>query len=144
VDRKLNTHTLPPRIALSRCQIEKVVKHFYARVRTDDVLGPLFIGILSKDAAIWEAHEAKIANFWANAILHERSYDGNPMLVHSGISAIEPSMFTNWLALFDETLSDHLPTDLALQWSTLAHRIGRGLRFGVETSRDRLGPPILS
>jgi hemoglobin len=140
----LNSHTLPPRIALTRELIEKVVKHFYARVRTDDVLGPLFIGILSKDAGIWKTHEAKIANFWANAILYERSYDGNPMLVHSGISAIEPSMFTNWLALFDETLSEHLPTDLALQWSSLAHRIGRGLRFGIESARETSGPPILT
>ncbi len=119
------------------------MKHFYARVRVDKTLGPLFIGILSNDPEIWRVHEAKIANFWANAILHERSYDGNPMLVHSGISAIEPSMFTNWLALFDQTLSDELPSDLALQWSTLAHRIGRGLRFGVESAHETSGPPIL-
>ncbi|MCO4824361.1 MAG: group III truncated hemoglobin [Amylibacter sp.] len=139
----MNTHALPPRIPLTRRQIETVVKHFYARVRVDKTLGPLFIGILSNDPEIWRVHEAKIANFWANAILHERSYDGNPMLVHSGISAIEPSMFTNWLALFDQTLSDELPSDLALQWSTLAHRIGRGLRFGVESAHETSGPPIL-
>lgn len=136
-------NALPPRIAITRDQIETVVKHFYARVRVDPVLRPLFNGILSKDPEIWRTHKAKIANFWANAILHEHSYDGNPMLVHSGISAIEPSMFTNWLALFDQTLSDQLPPDLALQWSTLAHRIGRGLRFGVETARHSSGPPNL-
>lgn len=136
-------NALPPRIPVTRGQIERVVKHFYAAVRTDDVLGPLFNGILSKDPEIWRTHEAKIANFWANAILHERSYDGNPMLVHSGISALDPTMFTNWLGLFDKTLSDQLPADLALQWSTLAHRIGRGLRFGVESAHHSIGPPIL-
>ena len=129
MDRKLST--LPPRIPVTRTQIEEVVKHFYARVRMDPVLGPLFNTILSNDQNIWRIHEAKIANFWANAILHERSYDGNPMLVHSGISALDRDMFVNWLALFDQTLSDELPANLALQWSTLAHRIGRGLRVGV-------------
>lgn len=138
-------NALPPRIPITRPQIEEVVKHFYARVRMDPVLGPLFIGILSTDPEIWHTHEAKIANFWANAILHERSYDGNPMLVHSGISAIEPDMFTNWLALFDHTLSAKLPPDIALQWSTLAHRIGRGLRMGLDLQKHRdAAPPDLT
>lgn len=141
MDRKLST--LPPRIPVTRTQIEEVVKHFYARVRMDPVLGPLFNTILSNDPNIWRIREAKIANFWANAILHERSYDGNPMLVHSGISALDPDMFVNWLALFDQTLSDELPANLALQWSTLAHRIGRRLRFGVENAQHSNGSPIL-
>ena len=136
-------NALPPRIPVTRAQIEAVVKHFYTHVRVDPVLGPLFNSILSKDVEIWRAHEAKISNFWANAILHERSYDGNPMLVHSGMSALDPDMFTNWLALFDQTLTDQLPPDLALQWSALAHRVGRGLRFGVEATKHSDGPPML-
>ena len=135
---------LPPRIAVTRDQIERVVARFYADIRAHKRLGPVFLNILSSDAEIWRVHEAKIAAFWANAILHERSYDGNPMLVHSGISAIEPDMFTDWLALFDQTLAKELPTNLALQWSALAHRIGRGLRMGIEMQQNRAdGPPIL-
>ena len=138
------TQKLPPRIPVTRDQIEQVVTRFYAAIRTHDRLGPVFLNILSRDAEIWRVHEAKIAAFWANAILHERNYDGNPMLVHSGISAIEPDMFADWLALFDRVLADELPDDPALQWSALAHRIGRGLRMGIEMQQTREnGPPIL-
>lgn len=134
---------LPPRIPLTRAQIEQVVTTFYARVRRDAVIGPVFLNNLSDDAAIWRTHEAKITDFWANAILHERSYSGNPMMVHSGISAIKPEMFARWLDLFDETLAGELPDQIAAQWSALAHRIGRGLRMGVEMNIPQSGPPIL-
>lgn len=136
--------TLPPRIAVTRTDIERVVKRFYTAVRQHPLIGPVFLDSLSNNAEIWRVHEAKITNFWANAILYERSYDGNPMLVHSGISAIRPEMFTHWLALFDATLAQELPSDVAQQWSALAHRIGRGLRMGVETRASHSGPPILT
>lgn len=135
---------LPPRIPLCRSQIEHVVTAFYARVRRDPEIGPVFLDRLSDDAGIWRTHEAKIADFWANAILHERSYNGNPMMVHSGISTIKPQMFTRWLDLFDDTLAQELSAEIAAQWSALAHRIGRGLRMGVEMNTPDSGPPILN
>nr|WP_325250151.1 group III truncated hemoglobin [Amylibacter sp.] len=140
----MTTSTLPPRIAVTRKDIERVVTRFYADVRQHPVIGPVFLDSLSNDAEIWRVHEAKITNFWANALLYERSYDGNPMMVHSGISAIRPEMFTHWLALFDDTLAQELPDAVAQQWSALAHRIGRGLRMGVETRAGHSGPPILT
>ena len=141
----MTAQTLPPRIALTRGQIQNVVEQFYRDIRDHAVLGPVFNDIISTDPQLWRTHEAKIADFWANAILHERSYSGNPMLVHSGISAIKPEMFAEWLALFDQTLSAELPNDLALQWSALAHRIGRGLRMGLELQRgDTSTVPDLS
>ena len=30
----------------------------------------------------WPAHEARVADFWANTILHERGYDGTPVKAH--------------------------------------------------------------
>ncbi len=46
--------------------------------------------------------------------------------------------------LFDETLRRSLPPETAEAWSQLAHRIGAGLRMGVEDLRERMpGPPVL-
>ena len=46
--------------------------------------------------------------------------------------------------LFDETLRRSLPPGPARAWSALAHRIGAGLRMGVEDLRERrMGPPVL-
>ena len=48
------------------------------------------------------------------------------------VQNVKPVHFDHWLGLFDDTLYANLPSHLAIQWSLLAHRIGRGLSMGVE------------
>ncbi|MEP1963599.1 group III truncated hemoglobin [Tateyamaria sp.] len=126
---------MPPRIDLRRRDIANVVKAFYARVRVHPVLGPIFAAHVDD----WPTHEEKITCFWANAILFERSYDGNPMQVHIQTGDVLPAHFEPWLALFDETLTELIASPQREQWSHLAHRIGRGLSFGVTDARCPVG-----
>ena len=132
--------TMPPRFAISRTEIERVVARFYDRIREDPVLGPVFAAHVTD----WHVHEAKIARFWANAILHERSYDGNPLLVHRQAGNVRPGMFEPWLALFDTVLREELREDQAQSWSALAHLIGRSLRAGMAMpAKGAHGAPML-
>jgi hemoglobin len=117
----------PARIDLTAVQIDGVVSAFYAKVRRDPTLGPVFADKISD----WPSHEVKIAAFWRNAILHERSYSGNPMRKHRQAGTVKDGRFPIWLALFDGVLVAQLPVDVAAGWSVLAHRIGAGLRFGL-------------
>lgn len=128
--------SIPPRIPVTPADIDRVVTVFYAAIRRHEVLGPIFGGHVTD----WPEHEEKIARFWRNAILYERSYDGNPMRVHMAAGDVQPEHFTPWLMLFDETLRRTLQPEQAAAWSALAHRIGAGLRMGVE---PRDGPPRL-
>lgn len=76
----------------------------------------------------------------------ERGYDGNPMAVHKAAGNVRPGMFVPWLALFDRTLHQHLPPETAVVWSDLAHRIGRGLAYGLmglNEDGSQAGPPKL-
>ncbi|MDO5620622.1 MAG: group III truncated hemoglobin [Paracoccus sp. (in: a-proteobacteria)] len=123
--------TIPPRFPVTEQQIAQVVAVFYAAIRRHEVLGPVFAAHVTD----WPEHEEKIAAFWRNAILYQRGYDGNPMRIHHATPEIRADHFATWLELFDETLRRTLPEDLALAWSMLAHRIGAGLRMGIE-SRD--------
>jgi hemoglobin len=124
---------LPPRFPVTRAQIETVVAAFYDLIRRHPGLGPVFAAHVTD----WPAHEAKIVRFWANAILFERAYDGNPQQVHVQAGDVRSAQFDVWLALFDGVLQRELPPETAAAWSALAHRIGRGLRIGV-ADRDRL------
>jgi len=136
--------SLPARFPVSPVQIDRVVAAFYARIRQHDVLGPVFFASIPDDRERWQKHEEKISRFWRNAILHERNYSGNPQHMHRMRPMIKPEHFELWLGLFDEVLGQNLPTELAASWSALAHRIGAGLRMGVEASRQPEGmPPIL-
>lgn len=121
--------SLPPRFPVTADQIGSVVAAFYARIRSHRELGPIFAAHVTH----WPAHEAKIASFWRNAILLERSYEGNPMRVHMAAGNVKPAHFADWLAIFDEVLTDELEPLPARAWSELAHRIGQGLQFGLET-----------
>jgi hemoglobin len=131
---------MPPRIPVTVAQIQTVVAKFYARVRVDPVLGPVFAAHV-KD---WSSHEAKIERFWRNALLLERCYDGNPMQVHAAAGDVKSDHFAVWLSLFDAVLEQELPAPLAQAWSALAHRIGRGLSYGLPSSCGASAVPNLN
>ncbi|KAJ54125.1 globin family protein [Actibacterium mucosum KCTC 23349] len=118
---------LPPKFQISRDEIAGVVATFYERIRQHPGLGPVFAVHVDD----WPAHEAKVTDFWANAILNERVYDGSPMAAHVQAGNVRPGMFETWLSLFDKVLAENLTIDQAAAWSALAHRIGRSLRAGV-------------
>ncbi len=130
---------IPPRFDITAEQIDAQVAEFYACVRLHPGLGPIF----ARHVSDWPEHEAKIARFWRNAILFERSYDGNPMQAHLNAGDVPSYMFDSWLGLFDSVLKRTLPPETAAAWSALAHRIGRGLRMGIEDAEARRGIPRL-
>ena len=44
----------------NRDDVGRLVRTFYARVRKDEVLGPIFNGIITD----WETHLEKLTDFW--------------------------------------------------------------------------------
>jgi hemoglobin len=116
------------RFDITADEIERVTEAFYAKVRSHETLGPVF----ALHVKAWPIHEAKVTRFWRNAILLERSYNGNPMQIHKAAGNVHANHFPIWLALFDETLAQNLEPNIAQACSTLAHRIGRGLSMGLE------------
>ncbi|MFK7939864.1 MAG: group III truncated hemoglobin [Roseovarius sp.] len=118
---------LPPKFDITRDDISRVVTTFYAAIRAHPGLGPVF----AVHVTDWPAHETTEVEFWANTILHERSYDGSPMVAHLAAGNVKPGMFSTWLELFDVVLRQELTPLQAGAWSALAHRIGRSLRAGV-------------
>lgn len=127
------SNALPPKIDISREDIARVVAHFYAAVRRDSELGPIFAHSIDTDN--WTEHEAKIVRFWSNAILHEKDYSGNPFLVHRAQGHIKPEHFDIWLHLFQTSLVTVLSPNPAMQFNQLARRIGESLKMGLQGTR---------
>ena len=133
------------RLSVTEAEIDRVVARFYSLVRQHPVLGPIFRQSLTDSDALWRAHEAQIGRFWRNALLRQREYDGNPMMIHAGVMATKPEHFGIWLGLFDKVLTTELDPKTAAGWSALAHRIGDGLRLGLGPARARFeGVPDLT
>lgn len=107
--------------------ITRLVHGFYARARSDWLLGPVF------EAAVqdWDAHLDTLVRFWCSVLLRAGSYRGNPMAAHRPLD-LDDQHFARWLALWDRTAHEVLPDAQARHVFQTAERIGRSLRIGLE------------
>lgn len=112
-------------IGIDRDFIDRLVETFYERIRDHAVLGPVFEARL---AGRWEQHLAKMKRFWGAMAFKDGAYGGKPMAAHQAIPGLTPSLFGQWLALFNATLVDIAPSARAHDWfMTSADRIARSM-----------------
>jgi hemoglobin len=107
VDGKMVMEVDAKTCCVSEEVIGLLVDHFYAKVRVDPVLGPIFEHVLRGE---WGSHLETMRNFWSSVMLTSGRYKGAPVPAHLRIKAIEPEMFDRWLRLFGETCDEHLRT----------------------------------
>lgn len=109
---------------IGRDRVGRVVHAFYAKLRTDPVLHGYFDGITD-----FYEHEALITDFWwiamGGTLAQPRQFD---MLGRHQTLGLTPAAFARWLVLFGETLSAHLPPDLAAQWLQMSAGISANLQ----------------
>lgn len=124
---------------LSEDDIGRLVGAFYARVRADPDLGPVFARAIPGD---WGPHLSTMRNFWSSVMLTSGRYKGNPVAAHRKVAGIEFALFERWLALFDETCRDLFDDELAAEFNTKAARIAESLQLALFYRPDRPWPPV--
>ena len=124
---------------IGRADIRAVIELFYDRVRQDPRLGPIFARHVGTSDADWRPHLGKIEDFWANVMMGDRAYQGNPMRIHMALGRLGAEDFARWLEIFDRAAGDSLPEKKAEAFRLAAHRIGRSLAMGLE--RQHAGRP---
>jgi hemoglobin len=108
--------------------LETLIPAFYARVRRDPLIGPVF------EAAVedWDEHLHKLIAFWSSVMLGSGRYRGNPMMAHLRQRPnMTPEMFDRWLALWAEETREQLPEPMAAALQQKANRIGESLKLGL-------------
>lgn len=80
--------------------IKKLVDVFYDRVREDELLAPIFNGIIQDR---WPQHLNIMYTFWQTVLLGEHTYFGSPFVPHANLP-IDHHHFQAWLSLFKETI----------------------------------------
>jgi hemoglobin len=111
---------------ITEAMIEQLVRAFYAKVRADPVLGPVF----EAKIADWEPHLAQMFAFWSSVALMTGRYHGTPMIKHVRLP-IDAGHFDRWLALFEDTAREICPPEAAAHFIDRAHRIAASLELGV-------------
>ncbi|MDR6536722.1 hemoglobin [Variovorax soli] len=109
-------------------EVMRLVHSFYARVRNDPVLGPIF----ESHIADWDRHLAKMVDFWSSALRGTARYKGTPVPRHAALPGLTITLFHRWLALFRETTQALENAALQQRADDLAHRIAGSLWYGYQ------------
>ena len=113
-------------------EVTHLVHGFYARVREDDLLGPIF----HRHVADWDQHLAKLVDFWSAILRGTRRFTGAPMPAHIALPDLNAGLFQRWLALFHETTRLLDNPAMREQADAMARRIAQSFWYGYQLSRD--------
>lgn len=108
--------------------IRKLVFGFYAKVRKDDVLGPIFARAIGDD---WNPHLEKMCDFWSSVMRMTGRYKGNPMITHIRLKMVRPEHFMRWLSMFGETARELCEPDVVALFASRAENIAKSLQLGM-------------
>jgi hemoglobin len=126
-------------VGIDHAMIERVVREFYGRLRTDPMLGPIFATAVGDE---WEPHIQKLCLFWSSVLLMTGLYKGRPVPAHVGLPGLQPPHFAHWLAVFRETVGDICPPEAAAVFISRAERIAESLQMAIAISRgESIVPP---
>ena len=112
---------------LSRDSLRALVHAFYADVRRDAALAPVF------DAAIgahWETHLERMVEFWCTMMLDTRSFSGSVFGTHMQLKGVEPVHFERWMSLWYRHTAVGFEAADREQLREKAGMIGRSLFLG--------------
>jgi hemoglobin len=124
--REKITAEVAARTGITEAMIERLVRNFYAKVRADAVLAPIF------DARIedWEPHLQQMCAFWSSVALMSGRYHGAPMPKHLPLP-VDAAHFDRWLALFETSAREVCPPEAEAHFVERARRIAASLELGI-------------
>lgn len=124
--------------SVSEDTIRQLVDTFYARVRREPELGPVFETAIPGD---WQPHLEKMYAFWSSVMLTSGRYKGNPVMKHFAVAGMHPELFATWLKLFDETCMEMFDEAVSAVFRDKAERIAESLKLALFYRPDRPWPP---
>lgn len=83
--------------------IKLLVDAFYKKIQEDDLLSPIFNGIIQDR---WPQHLEKMYRFWQTVLLQEHTYFGSPFPPHAKLP-VEQNHFDTWLKLWYKTIDNY-------------------------------------
>lgn len=109
-------------------EVTRLVHGFYARVRQDEVLGPVF----AQHVRDWDRHLPTMVDFWSSALRGTARFRGAPMPKHAALPGLTVALFQRWLALFRQTTATLGNAPMAERANDLAERIAESLWYGYQ------------
>ncbi len=115
-----------------RSDISLLVNTFYAKIRKDDLLGPIFNAHVTN----WPEHLEKLTDFWESNLFRVSKFKGNPPFAHQRVDTAErygitQQHFGHWLQLWFETINDLFEGERATLAKDLSRRMSTHLFLAI-------------
>lgn len=119
----------------SRGDIVRLVDDFYAEIRQDAILGPIFDDVARVD---WAAHLPRMYDFWDAVLFGTPGFKGNPLAVHRALARRAPlttAEFDRWIALFHTTVDALFAGPVADEAKGRALRVAAVMQHAIAADR---------
>jgi hemoglobin len=123
------TAAIQAETGIDEAMIDTLVRNFYARIREDDILAPIFNARITD----WEPHLQRMCAFWSSVALLSGRYHGQPMQKHLPLP-VDAEHFDRWLSLFETTARELCSPKAANHFIERAHRVAESLELGIAVS----------
>lgn len=124
----------------NRQDISDLVNSFYAKIRQDELLGPIFNSHISEDK--WTEHLVKLADFWETNLFGVARFKGSPTQKHIIVDknlnySIEQKHFGKWLNLWFETIDELFYGEYADKAKNSARKMSTGQYIAIWHNRPQ-------
>ncbi|MFL5843925.1 MAG: group III truncated hemoglobin [Solirubrobacteraceae bacterium] len=121
----------------TREDIERLVRAFYGRAMSDEIIGFIFTDVAKLDL---EAHVPEITAFWETVLLDAKSYNRSAFEPHAALNTkvtLRAGHFERWLGLWGETIDELFAGERATAAKAHAMRVAYAFHGRLRT----LEPP---
>lgn len=124
----------------NRTDVNLLVNSFYANIRKDDLLGPIFNDQIPEDH--WPAHLEKLTDFWMTNLFGIPAFKGNPTQAHRDLDkkhhySIEQNHFGKWLQLWFTTIESLFEGEIADRAKNAARKMATGQYLAMWNQRPK-------
>ncbi len=118
--------------------IKILVDKFYDRIQRDELLGPIFNGIIQDR---WPEHLEKMYRFWQTVLLEEHTYYGSPFPPHAKMP-INKTHFDQWIGLFSKTVDELYEGEKAEKAKWQGERMASMFQFKIAYYQENNFKPL--
>ena len=118
--------------------IKQLVDTFYGKVQNDDLIGPIFNGVIKN----WQPHLEKMYTFWQTVLLQEHTYFGSPFPPHAKLP-VSPTHFERWLSLWGSTIDSFFEGPKADDAKWRGKAMADMFMAKIEYFRERNAKPLI-
>ncbi len=109
--------------------IELLMRAFYSKMLTDDVVGYIFTDVAKINL---EEHLPNLTSFWNNALFHVGGYKNNLIQIHKDLNTKEPlteQHFERWLMLLNTTIDEHFEGEIVNKMKLVAKQVALTIKI---------------